>query len=121
MRTKVETSNVSPDDVDGIIRKAYGTVSNNPKLGDFTFDEVFSFLSGLGYNIVSAKGMAKVVIYESSEDMTVNKRDGGYNEVEDVFAYKDGQEIPIDFGSEQAKRMKINSVFLKELKLKLLK
>lgn len=118
--TKVETRSIQPEEADKIIYKAYNTVFNEPKLPEFSFQEVFAFLNKRDYIIVAAKGMAKTTISESTSDMEVIHRDGGYNEVEDVFAVKNLNEIPLNFSSEGTSNIRIKNVFIRELKNKIL-
>jgi hypothetical protein len=119
MRTKVEEQNIETSKIDTVIYKAFNTASNTPTLSAFSFEEVVPFLERRGYKIVLAKGMASTTITETI-DFEVQQRNGGYREVENVFARKDDEEIPIDFTSDKAISMLIKNVFIRELKSKLL-
>lgn len=86
-------------------------------LSYFYFEEVQTFLNGLGYELVVHTGLIKVDFRHQDGDHS------HYEQVlrEAVLAVKPGTPLPERLDSDEAHQMRVERVFNTEMKQKLLK
>lgn len=108
-----------------ITSKQYYEVTNcTPDFGiaNFTLDEVQDFLNSLGYDVIIHEGRAKVQqrqsVWGTGEVEKVGQPYIGI--VQDILAVKPGEELPTVLDSPEGKGMRINNVFQRELRQRLL-